>query len=32
MFYITWVLGVLLAILFAVVMTVKVEKAGHLDD
>lgn len=32
MFYITWFVGVLLAVLFAVVITVKAEKAGHLDD
>ncbi|SUB58107.1 Membrane bound YbgT-like protein [Phocoenobacter uteri] len=32
MFYVTWVLGVLLAILFSVAMTVKAEKSGHLDD
>ncbi len=32
MFYVTWVLGVSLAIFFAVAMTIKAEKAGHLDD
>ncbi|MDP8033254.1 cytochrome bd oxidase small subunit, CydX/CbdX family [Pasteurella atlantica] len=32
MFYITWVLGVSLAVLFSVSMTVKAERAGHLDD
>ncbi|MDP8079298.1 CydX/CbdX family cytochrome bd oxidase small subunit [Phocoenobacter skyensis] len=32
MFYVTWVLGVSLAILFSVIMTVKAEKTGKLDE
>lgn len=32
MFYITWVLGVLLAILFATVINVSIEKTGRFDE
>lgn len=32
MFYVTWVLGVLLAIFFATVVTITVEKTGKFDE
>ncbi|MBV6539902.1 CydX/CbdX family cytochrome bd oxidase small subunit [Ursidibacter maritimus] len=32
MFYVTWVLGVLLAILFATVLTISIEKTGKFDE
>lgn len=32
MFYVTWVLGVLLAILFSVVVTISIEKTGKFDE
>lgn len=32
MFYVTWVLGVLLAILFATVVTVSIEKQANLTS
>ncbi|AAP96532.1 CydX/CbdX family cytochrome bd oxidase small subunit [[Haemophilus] ducreyi] len=32
MFYVTWVLGILLAILFATVVTIGIEKSGKFDE
>lgn len=32
MFYVTWVLGVMLAIFFATVVTISVEKTGKFDE
>ncbi len=32
MFYVTWVLGVMLAIFFATVVTITVEKTGKFDE
>ncbi len=32
MFYLTWVIGVLLAIFFAVAITIRGEKAGYFDE
>ena len=32
MFYIAWVLGVLLAVMLSVVVTISLEKTGKLDE
>lgn len=32
MFYVTWVLGILLAILFSAVITISIEKTGKFDE
>ncbi|HGO5853706.1 TPA: CydX/CbdX family cytochrome bd oxidase small subunit [Mannheimia haemolytica] len=32
MFYVTWIFGVLLAIFFATVVTISIEKTGKFDE
>lgn len=32
MFYVAWVLGVLLAVMLSVVVTISLEKTGKLDE
>lgn len=32
MFYVSWILGVTLAVLFATVITVSIEKTGKFDE
>ncbi|TCV86478.1 MULTISPECIES: CydX/CbdX family cytochrome bd oxidase small subunit [Testudinibacter] len=32
MFYIAWVLGVLLAVFFAAIVTISIEKTGKFDE
>ncbi|MGR3807840.1 cyd operon protein YbgT [Pasteurella testudinis DSM 23072] len=32
MFYVTWILGVLLAVFFAAIVTISIEKTGKFDE